>query len=98
MKVNLGPKPTTWDLAAIGLAGLAIVAMGANLALSKGGSPSTGLTLVMALAQMGIMIGSLLVLGKTAKQGTIWGNLASVGGLMLGLSGILLAAALWTAA
>jgi hypothetical protein len=37
-------------------------------------------------------------LGKTSKEGTIWGNLAAIGGMFVGLSGVLLAAALWVAA
>jgi hypothetical protein len=39
-----------------------------------------------------------LLLGKTAKEGTIWGNLAAIGGMFIGVSGVLLAAALWVAA
>jgi hypothetical protein len=39
-----------------------------------------------------------MLLGKTAKEGTWWGNLASLAAMMVGMSGVLLATALWAAA
>jgi hypothetical protein len=54
--------------------------------------------MVVALAQLALGMISLLLLGKTAEEGTLWGNLAAVGGMFAGLSGVLLAAALWVAA
>ena len=55
------------------------------------------MTLGFVLVQMAVCLGRLMVLGKTAKEGTIHGNLFSVGGMMIGLGGVLLAAALWAA-
>jgi hypothetical protein len=43
-------------------------------------------------------MGGVMVLGKTAKEGTWWGNCASVLALLVGVSGVLLSAALWAAA
>jgi hypothetical protein len=63
-----------------------------------GTSLSAGTTLTFVLTQLVIASASLLILGKTAKEGTLWGNLAAVGGMLLGLSGVLLATALWIAA
>jgi hypothetical protein len=96
------PKPKAWDLAAIAAAGLGVVLCGANAALALGGqagsSPSTSFSLSMVMAQVAVLSISLLILGKTAKEGTIWGNLAAVGGMLIGTSGILLAGAMWVAA
>jgi hypothetical protein len=39
-----------------------------------------------------------MLLGKTAKEGTGWGNFASIAGTFVGMGGVLLAAALWAAA
>jgi hypothetical protein len=39
-----------------------------------------------------------MVLGKTAKEGTIWGNLFAVGACVVGMSGVLLASAMWALA
>ena len=96
------PKPKKWDFIALAvlIAGLAAVA--ANIASSgitqPGASASTGMALGFGLIQMVICLGSLMVLGKTAKEGTIHGNLFSVAGMMIGLGGMLLAAALWAVA
>lgn len=96
------PKPRKWDLVAfVAVAAAAALAL-FNLAQAQSQPPGTSLsgsfTLFIVLAQLAISSASLLILGKTAKEGTIWGNLASVGGMLAGLSGVLLAAALWTAA
>ncbi len=100
--IKLGPKPKRWDLIAAALIVVAAAAAGFNWMLAQqqpaGSSLSGGTTFAFALAQLAIMSLSLMVLGKTAKEGTLWGNLAAVGGLFLGLSGVLLAAALWVAA
>jgi len=96
------PKPKKWDFIALAVlvAGLATIV--ANIVTSgitePGISVSTGSALAFGLMQMGISLGSLMVLGKTAKEGTIHGNLFSIGGMMVGLGGVLLAAALWAAA
>lgn len=95
------PKPKPWDLVAV----LTLVAAGAvagfNLSSALGGRAGAiggGLTFAIVLVQLAICSAALLVLGKTAKHGTLWGNLAAVAGMFAGMSGVLLAAALWTAA
>ncbi len=96
------PRPKPWDLVALGAVVAAAVAAGANLALSgmtrPGAFVSTSLTVSFVLVQLIVCCGSLLILGKTAKEGTIHGNLLAVGGMLLGLGGAMLAAALWVAA
>ncbi len=100
--IKLGPKPRLWDLIAAGVLAVAALAAVFNwIAAQKpvaGASLSGGTTLAFVLAQLVIASASLLILGKTAEEGTLWGNLAAVGGMLLGLSGVLLAAALWIAA
>ena len=101
--VNLEiPKPRPWDLVALVVVILALVATAANIKASgitqAGTTPATGLTLVFVTVHFVIGLGSLMLLGKTAKEGTIHGNLLSITGMLLGLSGVLLAAALWVAA
>lgn len=92
-------KPQMWDLVAIAFLAVGTVLAGASMGKALAtGRVSDGFTLSLALIQLAICLGSLLILGKTAKEGTIWGNLAAVGGLVVGMSGVLLAAALWAAA
>ena len=96
------PKPKKWDLVAfVALAAAGLLAA-FNLVQAQSQPPGASLsgrfTLMIVLAQLGVSSLSLLVLGKTAKEGTIWGNLAAVAGMLTGVSGVLLAAALWTAA
>ena len=94
------PRPTISDMMAVGvlIVGAALAGMNWTLATSKGvgESLSTNEALGFALLQLGVCTVSLGMLGLTAKRGTIIGNLASVAGIMLGASGGLLAAALWT--
>jgi len=96
------PKLTKWDFVALLalLAGGALIA--ANLAIVTRKVPGTsiagGVTAAFVLAQCGIALAGMFVLGKTAKEGTLWGNLLAVAGLFAGMSGVLLAAALWAAA
>ena len=96
------PRPTMPDLLAIVVAvvGAGLAAASWNLAASKGvaQSLSTGEAIGFALLQLGVCTASLITLGMTARRGTIIGNLASVTGLMIGISGGLLAATLWTLA
>ena len=93
------PKLRRWDLVAGVLLLVSLGLVGANVAASRGTAPGesipTGLSLAFALAQMVLSTASLLVLGKTAREGTLWGNLLAVAGLMAGMSGVLLAAAMW---
>jgi hypothetical protein len=99
---KLGPKPKGWDLVAVATIGAAAAGALFNwLAAQKtppGTSLSGGVTLAFVLLQAAVATAGLMVLGKTAKEGTLWGNLAALGGLLAGLSGVLLAAALWIAA
>jgi len=96
------PKPTLWDLAALTMLALGGAAMVANLLAAKGTGPGSALsgtqTSLFATLGLAVCVGCLLLLGKTAKEGTIWGNLAAIGGMFIGVSGVLLAAALWVAA
>jgi uncharacterized membrane protein len=99
-KIELGPKPKRWDLItlAAALAGLALAGFNWWLARRSATGVSTAATLALATAQLAVCCGCLMLLGKTAKEGTLWGNLAAVFGMFLGLSGVLLAAAMWVAA
>jgi hypothetical protein len=96
------PRPTRWDWAAIAVLTLGVVLAIANIVLSRTkpeAEPfSPGLTALFVLAQLGVSLGGLLLLGKTAKEGTGWGNLAAVGASFLGMGGVLLAAAMWALA
>ena len=101
--VNLEvPKPRPWDFAAVLALGAALAAAAVNLMMAVGNPPGTAIsgtaTAAIVLIQLVIMSAGLLVLGKTAHEGTLWGNLAAVGALFAGMSGVLLAAALWSAA
>ena len=101
-KIQLGPKPKKWDLLALAVLVLAVVLAAISWRTARaqlpGVSPSSSFTSLVALLQLAICTVSLLLLGKTAKEGTLWGNLAAVGGMLAGLVGVLLAAALWVAA
>ena len=101
-KIQLGPKPKKWDLFAFAVLVLAAVLAAINWRTARtqlpGVSPSDSFTSLVVLAQLAIGTISVLLLGKTATEGTLWGNLAAVGGMLAGLSGVLLAAALWVAA
>jgi hypothetical protein len=100
--IKLGPKPKVWDLVALAVLVLAAIAGGANWAMAQkqppGASLAASTTTVFVLGQLALASLSLLVLGKTATEGTLWGNLAAVGGMFAGLGGVLLATALWIAA
>lgn len=96
------PRPKPWDFAALGVLVASAAAAAANLAIALGYEPGSAisgtLTAAFGLAQLALATLALLVLGKTAKLGTIWGNLLAVGALGLGMTGVLLAGALWSAA
>jgi hypothetical protein len=95
-------KPKPWDLAAFGVLALSGVLAAANLALSVGrsgpGSISGGTTLIFIAIQMLVCCLAFLVVGKTAKVGTIWGNLLATAAGVAGMSGVLLASTLWALA
>ena len=96
------PRPTRWDWAAIGVLVLGLGLAVANVAVARTkpvGEPfPDGLTTLFVFLQLAVSLGGLLLLGKTAKEGTWWGNLASLGATFLGMTGVLLAAALWATA
>jgi len=96
------PRLKLWDLYALGLLLLGVVVMAVNLykGLTKpAGEPyPTWLTLLVVFAQLGVGCGGLMLLGKTAKEGTGWGNAFSLLATFLGVGGVLLAAAMWAAA
>ncbi|HXO20310.1 MAG TPA: hypothetical protein VOA87_10360 [Thermoanaerobaculia bacterium] len=95
-------RPTRWDLAAIAVLAVGLILTGANLAVARAkpvGEPfPDGATALFVFTQLAVSLGGLLLLGKTAKEGTGWGNLASILSMFVGMSGVLLAAALWAAA
>ncbi|HEX2465120.1 MAG TPA: hypothetical protein VHR17_10895 [Thermoanaerobaculia bacterium] len=94
-------KPKRWDLIALAVLVIAFVLSGANLhlALREGeGAISGGVTGAFVTIQLILCLLGLMVLGKTAKEGTIWGNLFAVGACVVGMSGVLLASALWALA
>lgn len=96
------PRPTRWDLfaAAALVVGLVLTGINLQVALSTppGQHPPGWLTPFFVFAQIGVACGGLLLLGKTAKEGTFWGNAASILAMFVGMSGVLLAAALWATA
>lgn len=101
-KIQLGPRPRKWDLIALGVLVLAAVVAAVSWQTARsqppGTMPSGTFTVAVALGQLALASISLMLLGKTAHEGTLWGNLAAVGGMLAGLGGVLLAAALWVAA
>ena len=95
------PKPTMWDLVALVVLVVGVALTGANLVVARGveiGSISGAATAGFVTAQLLVCLGGLVVLGKTAKEGTIWGNLFACGACFVGMSGVLLASALWALA
>jgi drug/metabolite transporter (DMT)-like permease len=96
------PRPKPWDLIALAALAAGVLVAAVNVFLSgivrSGATVSPSLTVVFVGVQLFVCLGSLVILGKTAKEGTIHGNLFAVGGMFVGLSGVMLAAALWAAA
>jgi hypothetical protein len=96
------PKPKRWDWAAIGVLLAGVVLTGANLLLAgggEGGAPApAGVSMLFVFLQLVVACAGLVVLGKTAKEGTGLGNLAAIGAMFVGLGGVMLAAALWAMA
>ena len=100
-KIDL-PRPKRWDWFAIGalVVGLVLIAANLGMGLKKpAGEPfPSGWTGVFVFGQLAVACGGLMLLGKTAKEGTGWGNAASLLAMLVGISGVLLAAAFWAAA
>jgi hypothetical protein len=85
------PRPTRWDLFAMGALAAGVVLGGATIALPR-------LATALMFIQLIVACGGLMLLGKTAKEGTWWGNLAAIGAMLAGMGGMLLAAAIWATA
>jgi hypothetical protein len=100
-KVDL-PRPTRWDFFAIATLVLGAILAAVNLRIGLAKPPGepypSGLTTLFVFGQLAVACGGLMLLGKTAKEGTGWGNAASLLATFLGIGGVLLAAALWAAA
>jgi hypothetical protein len=96
------PRPTRWDLIAIAALVAAMVLIGANLLIASrkaSGQPfPSGAAVLFILVQIALSCVGLMLLGKTAKEGTWWGNLAALATMFAGMGGVLLATALWAAA
>jgi hypothetical protein len=95
-------RPTRWDLITAAVLLVGFVLMGANLVIANkkpAGEPfPDGPTWVFVLTQLAVSLVGLMLLGKTAKEGTWWGNIAAILAMLVGMGGVLLAAALWAAA
>ena len=95
-------KPKKWDLGSLVVLVIGVILTGANVGLSHGasgpGSVSGGATTFFVTVQLGVCFLGLLVLGKTAAEGTIWGNLFAGGAGFVGMSGVLLASTMWALA
>ncbi len=102
LKLPKLPRPTRWDLYAIGVFALGVILAAVNLGIGLNkpvGEPyPSGLTALFVFGQLAVSCGGLMLLGKTSKEGTGWGNAASLLATFLGIVGVLLAAALWAAA
>jgi hypothetical protein len=102
LKLPKLPRLKRWDLYALGLFLLGMVVTAVNLfkgVTKPPGEPyPTWLTLLVVFIQLGVACGGLMILGKTAKEGTGWGNAFSLLAAFLGTGGVLLAAAMWAAA
>ena len=96
------PRPKRWDFYAMGSLALGLIFTVASLWIVRvkpAGEPyPSGMTALFVFGQLAVACGGLMLLGKTAKEGTGWGNAASLFATFLGIGGVLLAAALWAAA
>lgn len=96
------PRPTRWDLITIGVLLVAVVLIGVNLFIAGKKAPSepfpSGVSTLFILVQLTLSCVGLMLLGKTAKEGTWWGNLAALATMFAGMGGVLVATALWAAA
>ena len=95
-------RPTRWDLITAAVLLVGFVLMGVNLGVASkkpAGEPfPNGLTMLFVVVQLAVSLVGLMLLGKTAKEGTWWGNIAAILAMLAGMGGVLLAAALWAAA
>jgi len=96
------PKPRPWDFIALLILVASIGLAGANMFAATSRAPGVALSSFWTYGALSIQLlicmAGTMVLGKTAKEGTIHGNLFAVGAMLMGMSGVLLAAGLWAAA
>lgn len=96
------PRPKKWDIVALLVLVASVLVAGLNLKAALGGTPGESMagwfTTTMVLGQLVLASLGLIVLGKTAKEGTLWGNLTATAAMLTGVSGMLLATALWAIA
>jgi len=95
-------RPTRWDWIAAAVLAVGVVLIGADVTMAQRkaiGAPfPTGATALFVVVQLAVALGGLTLLGKTAKEGTGWGNLFALLALLVGMAGVLVAGALWAAA
>jgi hypothetical protein len=95
-------RPKRWDWIAAAVFAVGVVLVGADLALAQKkaiGAPfPSGATALFVFGQLAVASVGLMLLGKTAKEGTWWGNLFSLLALLTGMGGVLVAGAMWAAA
>jgi hypothetical protein len=96
------PRPARWDFITFTALAASVVLIGVNLLMAGKKAPdapfpSAAATLFIVV-QLAIACIGLMLLGKTAKEGTWWGNLAALAATFAGMGGVLVAAALWAAA
>lgn len=100
-KLNL-PRPARWDYFAIGALLVSGILIGVNLMMAGKKAPEapfpSAAAFLFIVVQLALSCVGLMLLGKTAKEGTWWGNIASLAAMLAGMSGVLLATALWAAA
>ena len=100
-KIEL-PRPTRWDFIAMATLVAGVVLIGINLLLASKKDPgvsfSSGASILFIVVQLAVACVGLMLLGKTAKEGTWWGNFASLAVMFAGMGGVLLAAAVWATA
>jgi hypothetical protein len=96
------PRPTRWDFITLAVLLLDVLLIGANLFIAGKKAPGesfpSGAATLFIVVQLALASAGLMLLGKTAKEGTWWGNLAALATMLAGMSGVLLATALWAAA
>jgi len=96
------PRPARWDLITIAVLLADVVLIGVNLFIASKKAPGepfpSGAAFLFILVQLVLACAGLMLLGKTAKEGTWWGNLAALATMLAGMSGVLLATALWAVA
>src|SRR5579885_3715377 len=92
-------RPTRWNLITAAVLVVGFVLMGVNFAMANkkpvGESLPTSLTVAFVVLQLAVSLAGLMLLGKTAKEGTWWGNIAALLAMLAGMGGVLLAAVLW---